>query len=44
MVEVRLVLALSETLVPGAVGVDLIGLKRTLLGEGVVAIVEGFAP
>jgi len=38
------VLELGETLVPGAVGVGLVGSKRTLLGEGVVAIVEGFAP
>ena len=37
MVEVRLVLALGETLVPGAVGVDLVGFKRILLGEGVVS-------
>ena len=44
MVEVRLVLALGETVVPGAVGVDLVGFKRILLGEGAVAIVEGFAP
>ena len=39
-----MVLALGETLVPGAVEVESVGFKRTLAGERVVAIVEGFAP